>query len=360
MPAPDAVRVRRPDGAPAHRRRQGARRYRSPWGTDLAINLTGDPPLAERLRRQRRGPPGPFTNVARRSTPRTRNGGVPARANTWRPSSRWRPRRVRHRSSWVGTAGIMAPPPSVPEGVRRSASTGSYIADEVMAGFRPDRVMVRHQAFRRGSRSDHLRQGRHLPAAPAGRRGDQRRDLRDVRRPAYPGGLTTPTPLATACCGGDHQRAMTDREMVENAAHRPRRAGARLRELADKHPSVGEVPPGLGVFWAIELVAQPADPRTAGTLRRVQPGDGGDAGGVQIGGLLPVFELTRIHACRHCNIKRRRWPRACRSRCGADGGRQLRGLIRSLSASVRVGTRHAAIMGTAMHARSRRFSPARP
>jgi taurine--2-oxoglutarate transaminase len=67
----------------------------------------------------------------------------------------------------------------------------------------------------------------------------------------YPGGLTySGHPLATACAVATIN-AMTDEKMVENAARIGRDVlGPGLRELADKHPSVGEVR-GLGVFWAM-------------------------------------------------------------------------------------------------------------
>lgn len=51
---------------------------------------------------------------------------------------------------------------------------------------------------------------------------------------------------------------MEDENMVGNAARIGSDVlGPGLRELAAKHPSVGEVR-GLGVFWAIELVANQA------------------------------------------------------------------------------------------------------
>jgi taurine--2-oxoglutarate transaminase len=70
----------------------------------------------------------------------------------------------------------------------------------------------------------------------------------------FPGGLTySGHPLACAAAVASIN-AMRDEGIVENA----RRLGADvlgpgLRELADRHPSVGEVR-GLGVFWALDLV----------------------------------------------------------------------------------------------------------
>ena len=72
---------------------------------------------------------------------------------------------------------------------------------------------------------------------------------------AYPGGLTySGHPLATACAVATIT-AMEDEGMVDNAARIGTDVlGPGLRELAARHRSVGEVR-GLGVFWAIELVA---------------------------------------------------------------------------------------------------------
>ncbi|HBD21353.1 MAG TPA: aspartate aminotransferase family protein, partial [Dietzia sp.] len=48
---------------------------------------------------------------------------------------------------------------------------------------------------------------------------------------------------------------MRDEKIVENAKMIGEDViGPRLRELAEKHPSIGEVR-GLGVFWAVEMVA---------------------------------------------------------------------------------------------------------
>ena len=77
--------------------------------------------------------------------------------------------------------------------------------------------------------------------------------------------------------------------------------GPGLRELAHRHPSVGEVR-GLGVFWAIELVA---DQRTREPLA---PYGGSSAAlnavvaACKSGGLLPFSNYNRIHAVPPCNV----------------------------------------------------------
>ncbi|BDZ59808.1 hypothetical protein GCM10025872_34650 [Barrientosiimonas endolithica] len=71
---------------------------------------------------------------------------------------------------------------------------------------------------------------------------------------AYPGGLTySGHPLACASAVAAIN-AMRDEQVLEHAAALGQDViGPGLRELAEKHPSIGEVR-GLGAFWAIELV----------------------------------------------------------------------------------------------------------
>jgi taurine--2-oxoglutarate transaminase len=70
----------------------------------------------------------------------------------------------------------------------------------------------------------------------------------------YPGGLTySGHPLACAAAVATIT-AMRDEGMVEHAADLGERVlGPGLRNLAETHPSIGEVR-GLRVFWALELV----------------------------------------------------------------------------------------------------------
>ena len=96
--------------------------------------------------------------------------------------------------------------------------------------------------------------------------------------------------------------AMEDEGMVANAARIGSDVlGPGLRELAHRHPSVGEVR-GLGVFWAIELVA---DQRTREPLA---PYGGSSAAlnavvaACKSGGLLPFSNYNRIHAVPPCNV----------------------------------------------------------
>ena len=74
-----------------------------------------------------------------------------------------------------------------------------------------------------------------------------------------------------------------------------------LRELAAKHPSVGEVR-GLGVFWAIELVTDQQTREPLAPYGGSSPGMAATLAACKSGGLLPFSNYNRIHACPPCNV----------------------------------------------------------
>ena len=128
------------------------------------------------------------------------------------------------------------------------------IADEVMAGFgrcgewfavdhwgiRPDLI-----TFAKGVNSGYVPLGGVVIS-------DEIRATFDQR--AFPGGLTySGHPLACASAVASIN-AFREEGIIENARMLGTDViGPRLREIAAKHPSVGDVR-GLGVFWAVELV----------------------------------------------------------------------------------------------------------
>ena len=89
----------------------------------------------------------------------------------------------------TGTNGLLVPPADYWPRVR--ALLDKYdillIDDEVMAGLRAHRQVVRHPALRHQARHDHLRQGHHQQPHAAGRRSSST------------GG--SPTSWKTTCCG---------------------------------------------------------------------------------------------------------------------------------------------------------------
>ncbi|MCB0945440.1 MAG: aminotransferase class III-fold pyridoxal phosphate-dependent enzyme, partial [Mycobacterium sp.] len=119
---------------------------------------------------------------------------------------------------------------------------------------------------------------------------------------AYPGGLTySGHPLACAAAVATIN-VMEDEGMVANAD----RIGAEvlgpgLHELAKRHPSVGEVR-GLGVFWAIELVADRKTREPLAPYGGSSPAMNAVISACKSGGLLPFANFNRIHAVPACNI----------------------------------------------------------
>ncbi|HET7396886.1 MAG TPA: aspartate aminotransferase family protein [Intrasporangium sp.] len=156
----------------------------------------------------------------------------------------------------VGTNGILVPPDGYLAGVRALCDEHGIllIADEVMAGFgrcgewfaidrwgvTPDLI-----TFAKGVNSGYVPLGGVILSDPV-------RDTFTDR--AYPGGLTySGHPLACASAVASIN-ALREEGIIDNARMLGESViGPRLREIASRHPSVGEVR-GLGVFWAVELV----------------------------------------------------------------------------------------------------------
>jgi taurine---2-oxoglutarate transaminase len=156
----------------------------------------------------------------------------------------------------VGTNGILVPPDGYLQGVRDLCDEHGIIliADEVMAGFgrcgewfavdhwgiRPDLI-----TFAKGVNSGYVPLGGVVIS-------DEIRATFDQR--AFPGGLTySGHPLACASAVASIN-AFREEGIIENARSLGTDViGPRLRQIAARHPSVGDVR-GLGVFWAVELV----------------------------------------------------------------------------------------------------------
>ena len=156
----------------------------------------------------------------------------------------------------IGTAGVLVPPPGYLEGVRALCDKYEIvmILDETMSGFgrtgkwfayqnwnvEPDLVV-----FAKGSNSGYVPVGGVIISGEIAATFDER---------VFPGGLTySGHPLAAASIVASID-AMKEEKIIENAASIGENVlGPGLRELAKKHPVIGEVR-GLGVFWALDLV----------------------------------------------------------------------------------------------------------
>ena len=156
----------------------------------------------------------------------------------------------------VGTNGVLVPPDGYLAGVRALCDEHGIllVTDEVMVGFgrvgewfAVDRwgVVPDLVTFAKGVNSGYVPLGGVVIGEHVARTFDDR---------VFPGGLTySGHPLACAV-GVESVRTFEDERILE----RVRTLGAdvigpRLREIAARHPSVGDVR-GLGFFWAVELV----------------------------------------------------------------------------------------------------------
>jgi len=290
-------------------RRKVLSRYRSyHGGTDTAINLTGDP----------RRYPNDYgsAGVVHFNGPFLYRSSFFAE-NEEQESQRaldYLERLVAHEGpatiaaiileSVPGTAGIMVPPPGYLAGVRELCNRHGIvmIADEVMAGFgRTGKwFAINHfdvvpdlLTFAKGVTSGYV---------PLGGVAINDAIYATFAERAYPGGLTySGHPLACAAAVATIN-AMEDEGMVGHAARIGERVlGPGLHELASRHPSVGEVR-GLGVFWALELVANRATREPLAPYGASSPAMNAVIAECKSRGLLPFANFNRIHVCPPCNI----------------------------------------------------------
>ncbi|MGW2663777.1 aminotransferase class III-fold pyridoxal phosphate-dependent enzyme [Nocardia tengchongensis] len=203
-----------------------------------------------------------------------------------------------------GTAGIMVPPPGYLAGVREICDRYGivFIADEVMAGFgRAGKwFAVEHagvepdlMTFAKGVTSGYVPLGGVAIAPHIAATFDDR---------AYPGGLTySGHPLAAAAAVATIQ-TMEDEGIVEHAEHIGRTVlGPGLRELAERHPSIGDVR-GAGVFWALELVSDRVAKTPLAPYGGTSPAMSELVATCVERGLLPFANFNRVHLVPPCNI----------------------------------------------------------
>jgi taurine---2-oxoglutarate transaminase len=203
-----------------------------------------------------------------------------------------------------GTAGIMIPPPGYLAGVRELCDRYGIvmIADEVMAGFgRSGKwFSVEHfdvtpdlLTFAKGVNSGYVPLGGVAISPPIADTFAHR---------AYPGGLTySGHPLATAAAVATIT-AMEEERIVDNAARIGETVlGPCLRDIARRHRSVGEVR-GVGVFWAVELVADPHTREPLAPYGSSSPAMNATLAACKAAGLLPFANFNRIHVVPPCSV----------------------------------------------------------
>ncbi|MGX1512327.1 aspartate aminotransferase family protein [Streptomyces collinus] len=206
-----------------------------------------------------------------------------------------------------GTAGIMMPPAGYLAGVREICDKYGivFVLDEVMAGFGRTGtwfaadlydVVPDLMTFAKGVNSGYVPLGGVAISAEIA--------ATFAERP-YPGGLTySGHPLACAAAVATIN-VMAEEDVVDHAA----RLGGEvvepaLRELAERHPSVGEVR-GTGMFWALELVRnretrEPLVPYNA-TGQAATPMSA-FAASAKAHGLWPFVNMNRTHVVPPCNV----------------------------------------------------------
>jgi taurine--2-oxoglutarate transaminase len=200
----------------------------------------------------------------------------------------------------VGTNGILVPPDGYLAGVRELCDRHGIvmICDEVMAGFgrcgewfavdrwgvAPDLI-----CFAKGVNSGYV---------PLGGVVISRWIADAFKERSYPGGLTySGHPLACAA-GVASMQIFEEEGIVEHARTLGTDViGPELQALQERHPSVGEVR-GLGVFWAIELVADRETRQPLVPFNAAGPANAPMAelvAACKARGLWPFTHFNRIH-----------------------------------------------------------------
>ncbi|MFF9983998.1 aspartate aminotransferase family protein [Streptomyces erythrochromogenes] len=206
-----------------------------------------------------------------------------------------------------GTAGIMVPPAGYLAGVRELCDRHGivFILDEVMAGF--GRTGAWFAADHWGVTPDLITfaKGVNSGYVPLGGVAISAAIAETFATRPYPGGLTySGHPLACAAAVATIN-TMEEEGVVEHAAHLGEKViGPALAEIAERHPSVGEVR-GLGAFWALELVRdketrEPLVPYNAAGADNAPMAE--FAAACKASGLWPFVNMNRTHVVPACTI----------------------------------------------------------
>ncbi|MGW1025026.1 aminotransferase class III-fold pyridoxal phosphate-dependent enzyme [Streptomyces sp. NPDC002577] len=206
-----------------------------------------------------------------------------------------------------GTAGIMVPPPGYLAGVREICDRYGivFVLDEVMAGFGRTGTWFAAEHFDVTPDLITFAKGVNSGYVPLGGVAISGAIAETFARRPYPGGLTySGHPLACAAAVATIN-VMAEEGVVEHAAHIGATVlGPGLRELAERHPSVGEVR-GLGAFWAVELVRnqetrEPLVPYNAAGEANAPMA--AFAAAAKKHGLWPFLNMNRTHVVPPCTV----------------------------------------------------------
>lgn len=203
-----------------------------------------------------------------------------------------------------GTAGIMPPPPGYLAGVRELCDRHGIvmILDEVMAGFGRTGKWLALDHFDAVPDLITFAKGVNSGYVPMGGVIMTERIADEFGTRPYPGGLTySGHPLAAAAAVATIE-TMHAEQIVENAARIGTDVlGPGLRELAERHPIIGDVR-GLGVFWAIELVSDRDTKEPLAPYGGTSPEMKAIADRAQRNGLLMFQNMNRFHLTPPCIV----------------------------------------------------------
>jgi taurine--2-oxoglutarate transaminase len=203
-----------------------------------------------------------------------------------------------------GTAGVLVPPPGYLAGVRALCDKYGIllIMDEVMSGFGRTGEWFAWQGFSaaEGGWAPDLisfAKGVNSGYVPVGGVVISESVANAFEDAVFPGGLTySGHPLAMASIVASID-AFDREHIIENARTigTDHLAGG-LADLASKHPMIGEVR-GLGVFWALDLVDDPAtrNPVSGAVIAALKAE-------LMARGLLPFAADNRIHVVPPCVV----------------------------------------------------------
>ncbi|MFJ6506792.1 aspartate aminotransferase family protein [Streptomyces sp. NPDC102256] len=206
-----------------------------------------------------------------------------------------------------GTAGIMTPPAGYLAGVREICDRYGivFILDEVMAGFGRTGKWFAADHFDVTPDLMTFAKGVNSGYVPLGGVAISAEIAETFAKRPYPGGLTySGHPLACAAAVATIN-VMEEEGIVDQAAVIGETViGPGLRELAERHPSIGDVR-GTGVFWALELVKsretrEPLVPYNAAGEANAPMAAFGAAAKAR--GLWPFINMNRTHIVPPCNV----------------------------------------------------------
>ncbi|MFE1666112.1 aspartate aminotransferase family protein [Microbacterium sp. P02] len=200
----------------------------------------------------------------------------------------------------VGTNGVLVPPPGYLEGVRELCDRYGivWIADEVMVGFGRVGEWFAFQAWNASPDLITFAKGVNSGYVPLGGVVISDRIAAHFDTVSFPGGLTySGHPLACAAGVATFQVFARDGILERVRDLGARVVEPRLRAMAERHPSVGDVR-GRGLFWAIELV------RDRGTREPLVPFNAAGADAAPMAavaaackreGVWPFVHFNRVH-----------------------------------------------------------------